>query len=193
MRFNGGRYSIWFWLEGRLTRYLPCACGKAETGFRLCGAHTVRAPFVCLPSPRLSTTVRPRDHKRNPIVIISICPWLLLLVKGELSFIESPIPYLRYGRFHSYHAITDWLKKRLSMTTDALPSPSVYSDKWYVGVSESSHKVVVGVWTWSNQSGFIIQAKSSCEVAHWGQLTLSYVLRIFTRCFQIYVHYVHNV
>lgn len=69
-------------------------------------------------------------HKCNPIVIILICPRLLLLVKGELSFVESHALYLWYRRFHFHPAITDWKrKKQLSLTKDTPLFPSVYSDK----------------------------------------------------------------
>lgn len=105
--------------------YLPCACGWVEIGLRLSGSDAITEQFDLLPSPLLSTTVRPREHKCNSIVIISICPWLLLLVKGELSFVEGTSPYLLYGRFHFHHPITDWLRKQLSMSKDAPLLPSV--------------------------------------------------------------------
>lgn len=146
-----------------LTSYLPCACGWVQIGFRLCGSDTIRGLFDSLPSPSLSTTVRPREHKCSPIVIVSICPRLLLLVKRELSFIESLNPYLWYGRFHFHHTITGWLEKQLSVTKEASLLPSVYSEKKNCCISEASEKVVMGFWT-------------QPVVSQWDTMTLSYIL-----------------
>lgn len=55
---------------------------------------------------------------------------------------ESHASYLWYGRFHFHHAITDWMKKQVSMTEEDLLCPTLYNDKSFVGESAGSLKLL---------------------------------------------------
>lgn len=74
MRFNWGRYSIWFWLRGV----------ELVAGQRLASdqwlRHNQRA--VWLTAVHHCQT---QGAEMYPFVMVWICPWLLLLGKGELS------------------------------------------------------------------------------------------------------------
>lgn len=100
MRFNWGRYSIWFWLEGREAAHAPVA------GERSASDYVAQAQFDWLPSPPPSTTVRPREHKCNPIVIIWILPPVIAISKRRAAHGRRPrslSPIRKVSFPSSYH------------------------------------------------------------------------------------------
>lgn len=116
-----------------------------------------------------------REHKCNHIVIVSFCPRRWLLVKGEVPLVESPAPYLWCGRFHFHHAIRDWTKKQVSMTKEASLFRTLYNDKSFVGVWVGRKQL------WDATLIFY----TVCVVSQQDTMTLSCVLKISTRHFQI--------
>lgn len=94
-----------------LTRYLPCACGRAQIGFRLFHSDTIgkRSLFARV----LCTSVRPNECKFNPRVISLIGSGLPRLAERELQ--RKP-RYLAQGRFSFHLSVTEfrycWYEKQ---------------------------------------------------------------------------------
>lgn len=54
--------------------------------------------------PSLSIT---EGRKLNNVVILLICPWLFLIAKWEVCFVQNPATYLCCWSFLSHHAVME--------------------------------------------------------------------------------------